>query len=174
MRRIFLPLALALATLGWLPSLTAQTTHLTVPPKQITKIVFNQIYDPSTGTVTTYWAEWLDGAYTAASSKAFQVPKDRTLIITDLDATIRCNTAGPGAPSLTLLVNVLDPGANPIQILNRMIPLRNTVGYEQQRITVLGGHVVPPAFQLQIDPVDPATLSSHWIRRIAIHGYYTF
>jgi hypothetical protein len=174
MNRIFLGFALALATWGFCPALRAQSTHLTVPPKQITKIVFNQIYDPSAGTVTTYWAEWIDGAYTAASGKAFEVPKDRTLIITDLDATIRCNAAVTNPPSITLFVNILDPGGNPIQILNRMIPARTTVGYEQQRITVLGGHVVPPAFQLQIDPVDPTALPTHWIRRIALHGYYTF
>jgi len=174
MKRFLLHLALALSAMGLIPALSAQSTHLTVPPRQITKIVFNQIYDPSAGTVTTYWAEWIDGAYSAASTKAFQIPKDRTLIITDLDATVRCNSAVATPPSVPLFVNILDPGANPIQILNRMIPLRTTIGFEQQRITVLGGHVVPPSFQLQIDPVDPTALPTHWIRRIALHGYYTF
>lgn len=172
MRNRILPTLILGAALafGAAPAARAQVTHLSVSPKQMVKINFFGLWD---GTAfSSQWSDYQFGVLSDDGTKSFVVPKGKTLILTDVEVTIRCQTATASAPNITLGAYIADPAGNPVSILNRFIPTRQTVGYEMQRTPMTGGYSIPEGYQIIVDPVDPTAVPSHYFRRVHFLGYY--
>lgn len=172
MRNRFLPSILLGAALafGSAPAARAQATHLNVTPKQMVKINYFGLWDGTT--FTAQWSDYNFGVLTGDGTKSFVVPKGKTLILTDIEVTIRCQTAIATAPNLQLGAYIADPSGNPVSILNRFIPTRQTLGYEIQRTPMTAGYAIPEGYQIIVDPVDPTAVPSHYFRRVNFLGYY--
>lgn len=166
--RLLASLALLLAGLG----AQAQSTHLGVSAKKIVKLVYTGFYDPSTSTFSQGWSENLNGAFGGVNGGTFTIPKGKTLVVTDVEATLRCQTAVPSLPNILLQVSVVDGAGTTVAYLPRFLPTRMIPGYEHQRASLTAGTVVPSGQSLVVEPEDPASLSSHYLRRCAIWGYY--
>lgn len=172
MRNRFLPsliLGVALA-FGTPAALRAQTTHLNVSPKQMVKINYFAFWDGTT--FSSQWSDYNFGVLSDDGTTGFTVPKGKTLILTDIEVTIRCQTAVAAAPNLQLVAYIADPGGNPVSALNRFIPVRQTVGQEMQRTPMTAGYAVPEGYQIIVTPIDPAAVPTHYFRRVNLLGYY--
>lgn len=156
--------------LGTTPAARAQATHLSVSPKQMVKINYIGIWDGTT--FTAQWSDYNFGVLSGDGTASFVVPKGKTLILTDVEVTIRCLSATTGAPNIQLGAYIADPAGNPVSILNRFIPTRQTVGQEMQRIPMTAGYAIPEGYQIIVDPIDPAALPTHYFRRVNFLGYY--
>jgi len=173
MRNRILPALILGAALvfGAAPAARAQT-HLGVAPKQMVKINYIGFWDGTT--FTTQWSDYNFGVLSGDGTTSFVVPKGKTLILTDIEVTIRCLTALTSEPNIQLGAYIADPAGNPVSILNRFIPTRQTVGQEMQRTTMTAGYAIPEGYQIIVDPIDPAAgLPSHYFRRVNFLGYYT-
>ncbi|MBL0209734.1 MAG: hypothetical protein IPQ13_02305 [Holophagaceae bacterium] len=156
---------------GAAPAARAQATHLGVFPKQMVKINYLGFWDGTT--FTAQWSDYQFGVLTGDGTKSFVVPKGKTLILTDIEVTIRCQTAVTAAPSIQLGAYIADPAGNAVSILNRFIPTRQTVGHEMQRTPMTAGYAIPEGYQIVVDPIDPANgIPSHYFRRVNLLGYY--
>lgn len=157
---------------GAAPAVRAQGTHLGVSPKDLVKINYIGIWDGTT--FTAQWSDYNFGVLSGDGTKSFVVPKGKTLILTDIEVTIRCQTAVPSAPNIQLGAYIADPAGNAVSILNRFIPTRETVGQEMQRTTMTAGYAIPEGYQIVVDPIDPTVgVPSHYFRRVNFLGYYT-
>lgn len=161
----------AAMTFGAIPAARAQVTHLSVAPKQMVKINYFGFWDGTT--FTAQWSDYQFGVLSGDGTKSFVVPKGKTLILTDIEVTIRCQSAIASAPSIQLGAYIADPAGNAVSILNRFVPTRQTVGYEMQRTPMTAGYAIPEGYQIVVDPIDPAVgVPTHYFRRVNFLGYY--
>ena len=172
MKRALLRLLAAFAVVAFGAGLQAQTSHLGVSTKKIVKLVYTGFLDTSTSTFQQGWSENLNGTFGGVNGGAFTVPKGKTLVITDVEATIQCDVAVTRAPSRLFQVSVQDGSATVVAYLPRFQTSRLTVGLEHQRASLTAGSVIPSGQSLVVDPEDPANPSSHYLRRCALWGYY--
>ncbi len=153
------------------PTARAQGTHLGVSPKDMVKINYIGVWD---GTAfTAQWSQYNFGSLTGGSTTSYVVPKGKTLVLTDIEVTIRCMSPVTGEPNIQLGAYIADPSGNPVSILNRFIPTRQTLGQEMQRTTMTAGYSIPEGYQIIVDPIDPTALPSHYFRRVNFLGYFT-
>ena len=155
---------------GAAPAARAQVTHLNISPKQMVKINYIGFWDGTT--FTAQWSDYNFGVLSGDGTKSFVVPKGKTLILTDIEVSIRCLTAVSYAPSTQLGAYIADPAGNPVSILNRFVPIRQTVGREMQRTPMTAGYAIPEGFQIIVDPIDPTAVPTHFFQRVNFLGYY--
>jgi hypothetical protein len=149
----------------------AQVTHLSVSPKQMLKVSYFGFWDGTT--FTSQWSDYNFGTLSDDGTKSFVVPKGKTLILTDIEVTIRCQTAMATAPNIQIAAYIADPAGTPVSMLNRFVPTRQTLGYEMQRTPMTAGYAIPEGYQIIVDPIDPAVgVPSHYFRRVNLLGYY--
>lgn len=167
--RFAVALVAVLASLSPSAPALAQATHLNVPVKQMVTVLYSGIWDPSTSTFTPGWAEIRNGVRTDFG-KSYSVPRGLTLVVTDVDVTIRCLSASGSTPLLS--TTMLDPGGTPLLFLSRHKAVLTSPGREQDKATFTSGFAVPEGFQLYVDPIDPAAVPTHYVMRAAFVGYY--
>lgn len=165
---------LLLAAFLLLPPALAQTplTHLGVPADQLVTFDLSVRHDLTTGAETmdvgTYqngtWS-WLKGA------KAIEVPKGRTLVITDVQAWA-LHELGTGTPaSFELQLEHPSYGyIGPVALFTFQDLPANAMGVKRQDWT--GGVAVPQGLRVKLWAQQwyPASLLS--MARVLVHGYY--
>ena len=156
---------------GAAPAARAQGTHLSIPAKDMVKINYLGFWDGTT--FTAQWSDYNFGVLSGDGTASFVVPKGKTLILTDIEVTIRCQTAVATVPNIQVFAYIADPSGNAVSVLNRFIPTRQTPGQEMQRTTMTAGYAIPEGYQIIVDPIDPAAVPSHYLRRVNFLGYYT-
>lgn len=151
---------------------TAPLTHLGVPAASLVTIDLSTRADLSTGAVTTEVGTYQNGVWAWQSgAKGFEVPKGRTLIVTDAQAWV-LHESGTGTPaSLELLLQHPSAGYSGSMALFTFqdVPA-NAMGVKRQTWT--SGFMVPQGMQVKVwvQQFYPQSLMS--MARIVLHGYY--
>lgn len=150
----------------------APLTHVGVPAAQLVTIDLSVRHDLATGAETTDLGTYQNGTWTwLKGAKAFEVPKGRTLIITDAQAWV-LHEPGTGTPaSLELQVEHPYYGYSGSMALFTFqdIPA-NAMGVKRQDWT--SGVAVPSGMRVKLWAQQwyPASLMS--MARVLVHGYY--
>lgn len=168
------PLLLALALAVPLMAQTVSTarTHLSVPATSLVQIELSTRVDLTTGVVTTDAGTYENGRWQWLSGAAgFEVPKGRTLVITDAQAWV-LHESGTGTPaSLEVLLEHPSAGYSGSMAMFSFPDLKeNASGVQRQGWT--SGFAVPGTMsvKLWVQQVYPRSLMS--MARVVLHGYY--
>lgn len=151
---------------------TPPMTHLGVAAADLVSVHLSTRSDLSTGVVTTDVATLQNGVWTWQSgAKGFEVPKGRTLIVTDAQAWI-LHEPGTGTPaSLELVLEHPTAGFSGSMALFTFADIpANAMGVKRQTWT--SGFMAPEGMSVKIwvQQFYPASLMS--MARIVLHGYY--
>jgi len=151
---------------------TARLTHLGVPAADLVMVDLSTRIDLNTGHLTTDVGTYQKGAWSWLSgAKGFEVPKGRTLVITDAQAWA-LHEPGTGTPaSLELMVEHPAAGFSGSMALFTFADIpANAMGVKRQTWT--SGFVVPEGMSVKLwaQQFHPASLMS--MARIVLHGYY--
>lgn len=167
---VLLALLLALPVVGQTPS--PARTHLTVPATSLVQIELATRVDLSTGVVSTDVGTWENGKWQwFAGAKGFEVPKGRTLVITDAQAWV-LHESGAGTPaSIELILEHPKAGYSGSMAPFSFPDLGPNVGGVQRQVWT-SGFVVPETVQVKlwVQQFYPRSLMS--MARIILHGYY--
>ncbi|HJW34347.1 MAG TPA: hypothetical protein VJ505_13455 [Holophagaceae bacterium] len=169
--------SLVIASCALVTSAFAQTpstarTHLTVPATSLVQIELATRVDLSTGVVSVDAGTWENGKWQwFPGAKGFEVPKGRTLVITDAQAWA-LHESGSGTPaSLELILDHPKAGYSGSMALFSFPDLGPNVGGVQRQVWT-SGFVVPETVQVKlwVQQFYPRSLMS--MARIILHGYY--
>lgn len=165
-------LALLLATPLAAQVASSARTHLAVPATSLVQIELSTRVDLSTGVVTTdagtyengRW-QWLMGA------KGFEVPKGRTLVITDAQAWV-LHESGTGTPAAVELVLEHPAAGYSGSMAMFSFPDLGANASGVQRQVWTSGFAVPGtvSVNLWVQQFYPRSLMS--MARVVLHGYY--
>jgi hypothetical protein len=170
---MFKSLALAILLVAspiWAPA--QPVTHLGVPAANLVAVELSTRSDLSTGKVTTDVGILENGVWTwDFGAKGFEVPKGRTLIITDAQAWV-FHEPGTGTPaSLELMLEHPAAGYSGSMALFTFADIpANAMGVKRQTWT--SGFMVPQGMSVKIWVQQFYPLSLMSMARIVVHGYY--
>jgi len=170
---MFKPFAIALLLVAssiWAPA--QPVTHLGVPAANLIAVDISTRSDLSTGTVTTDVGTLENGVWAwQFGVKGFEVPKGRTLIVTDAQAWV-LHEPGTGTPaSLELMLEHPSAGYSGSMALFTFADIpADAMGVKRQTWT--SGFMVPEGMSVKIwaQQFYPKSLMS--MARIILHGYY--
>jgi len=166
--------ALLLASPAWAQVRRPATplTHLGVPAAALVTVDLSTRSDLSTGVVTTDIGTYENGVWTwNFGAKGFEVPKGRTLIVTDAQAWV-LHEGGTGTPaSLELMLDYPAGGyAGSMALFAFHEVPANASGVQRQTWT--SGFALTEGLRMRIWVQQFYPLSLMSMARIVVHGYY--
>ncbi len=166
------PMALALLLLVPPAAAQAPLTHLGVPAAQLVTFDLSVRRDLTTGVETTDLGTYQNGTWSwLKGAKAIEVPKGRTLVITDVQAWA-LHEPGTGTPA-SLELQLEHPAygyTGPVALFSFPDLPANALGVKRQDWT--GGVAVPQGLRVKlwVQQWYPASLLS--MARVLVQGYY--